>query len=333
MKIEVCESLVSSWFKHVKGCSIVQTNWSVSPCWGIDYTRFDKVCKDVHKFFLEKYSYTVFKGANIEQFIKQGEADVVGIKIKNDQTSVYAADTAFHENGLNYGAVDKTVSRVLKKFFRTAITLNAVYGNVSDEIAFISPKINRNILEPLKTAISDLQVILNKNGFKFTLALYANDSFTNNVLIPTMKITKQVSDDNELFLRSLQMAELARNNLKNNSEVSARPKDKSNYNNVPTGNIKVETRAKFEIHLRNRRYAETTVFEYPYAIEKYVLQRENLSWNAIADPIVIDKIVSSYDVGGIYEDIGKIGHNTVICALKRFKEFVFDNNLEQENDK
>lgn len=33
MKIEMGESLCASWLRHVKGCQIVQTNWSNSPTW------------------------------------------------------------------------------------------------------------------------------------------------------------------------------------------------------------------------------------------------------------------------------------------------------------
>lgn len=33
MKIEMGESLLCSYLKHVKGCQIVQTNFKVSPSW------------------------------------------------------------------------------------------------------------------------------------------------------------------------------------------------------------------------------------------------------------------------------------------------------------
>lgn len=33
MKIEVGESLLLSWLKHIKKCQIVQTNWKASSKW------------------------------------------------------------------------------------------------------------------------------------------------------------------------------------------------------------------------------------------------------------------------------------------------------------
>ena len=35
MKIEIGESIVASYFKHVRGCQIVQTNFKASPSWKI----------------------------------------------------------------------------------------------------------------------------------------------------------------------------------------------------------------------------------------------------------------------------------------------------------
>lgn len=313
MKIEVCESLIYSWFKHVKGCSIVQTNWKISPCWRLNLDQYISICQEVQNFFHNKYEYTLFKGANTGQYIKQGEIDVVGIKIQNNESYIYAADSAFHEDGLLYGSVKETVSRVLKKYFRTAITLRAVYGEVSGEIAFISPKINKNTIEPLKTTINDLQNILTKNGFKFSLTLYANESFTNEVLLPTKKIAKQVSDDNELFLRSIKLANFENNDL-NNERVPVRP-----ITNSSIGNRRLLTRTMYEEYLRNLGKAESTIHSYCWAIDNHVLERVNLNWNTLTNHI--DEIVPLFDYG-MYEQIGKIGHNTVICSIKRFREFV-----------
>ena len=35
MKIEIGESLIFSWLRHVMGCPIAQTNWKPSPTWPI----------------------------------------------------------------------------------------------------------------------------------------------------------------------------------------------------------------------------------------------------------------------------------------------------------
>lgn len=39
MKIEIGESLILSWLKHVKECQVVQTNWKASYKWELKNTR------------------------------------------------------------------------------------------------------------------------------------------------------------------------------------------------------------------------------------------------------------------------------------------------------
>ena len=36
MKIEIAESLASSYLNHIEGCRIIQTNWKASSVWKID---------------------------------------------------------------------------------------------------------------------------------------------------------------------------------------------------------------------------------------------------------------------------------------------------------
>ncbi len=47
MKIEMGESLLYSWLRHVKECQIVQTNWKVSSKW--DLKNADKILEIMEK--------------------------------------------------------------------------------------------------------------------------------------------------------------------------------------------------------------------------------------------------------------------------------------------
>lgn len=63
----------------------------------------------------------------------------------------------------------------------------------------------------------------------------------------------------------------------------------------------------------------STVQQYLNAIEK-VIQWENMdSWEQIIENI--NRLVNEYDFCGSKAELGKISHNTVISALKRFQEF------------
>ncbi|HCQ5448074.1 TPA: hypothetical protein OLX47_003726, partial [Clostridioides difficile] len=82
MKIEMGESLLYSWLRHVKECQIVQTNWKVSSKW--DLKNADKILEIMEKtkqYFEQKYGYPIYKNNSLEQLIMQAEVDVLGISI------------------------------------------------------------------------------------------------------------------------------------------------------------------------------------------------------------------------------------------------------------
>ncbi len=89
---------------------------------------------------------------------------------------------------------------------------------------------------------------------------------------------------------------------------------------------KIINKEAFEKWLIARGYKEysrkgmpSTVYQYSGAVEN-VCVWENLSWKDLSKSI--DTVVRDYDWNGRKKDKGKIGHNTVISALKRFKEFI-----------
>lgn len=119
MKIEICEQLLASWLKHIKGCQSVQTNWTVSP---LTLKTFSESDFELPNLLIDEINNheaykdaSVFKKSTFSQMLLQCEIDVVGIKINNCAIEkVYMIDSAFHENGLNYG---DDVSRIAKKTF------------------------------------------------------------------------------------------------------------------------------------------------------------------------------------------------------------------------
>lgn len=94
-----------------------------------------------------------------------------------------------------------------------------------------------------------------------------------------------------------------------------------------SNNEQLLAREMFEEYLRKEHKKESTINSYCCAINKHVLRREKLNWNTLT--YHIDRIVPLYNYDGINKEIGKIGHNTVISALKMFRKFVRYNNLGQ----
>ena len=207
MKIEIGESLLLSWLKHIKECQIVQTNWKPSKKWQFKNKEvLIELMNNSNKLFLDKYGYDLYKGnASIEQLIQQAEIDVVGISFDEDSTQIYAIDVAFHEAGLNYGSREETVTRIIKKCLRTAMCIYGYYSLKEGTIIFTSPKINQSVLNDIIPCIEDMNTVLDQIGLNYKIRVIANDEFNEKILAPVLNVLDSVADTSELFMRSLQM--------------------------------------------------------------------------------------------------------------------------------
>lgn len=206
MKIEICESLFYSWLRHIKGCQIVQTNWKPSPAW--DFKNIDaaeRLMNVVDTYFREEYEYDIFKKNTVSQLIQQAESDLVGLSFNQGKSVIYAVESAFHEDGLNYGGKDETIARIIKKFVRAGLCIYAYFGAAAGELIFCSPKINNAVMNDLSKCTEELNVIFKENGFEFNANIVSNDMFYRDVLVPVFEISKTVSDTSELFMRSIQL--------------------------------------------------------------------------------------------------------------------------------
>jgi len=210
MKIEIGESLLLSWLKHIKECQLVQTNWKASYKWELkNKETLEQLMKASIQLFSQKYGYDVYKGnRSLEQLIGQAEIDVMGINYEENQTQLYAIDVAFHEAGLNYGSKDETVTRVIKKCLRTAMCIYGYFGYSTGTIIFTSPKINPSVEQDLMKRVEDISLVLNEFGLNYKIRIIANDDFGEKILEPVLNVLGDVADTSELFMRSLQMYNL-----------------------------------------------------------------------------------------------------------------------------
>src|ERR1700733_303264 len=135
MKIEVGESLMRSWLRHIQGCQFAELNWKPSSAW--------PVCGDVQPLmnaardhFKNALGIEIFGKQTAYQVLKQGEIDVLGIRLKpvGEVVKVYSVDMAFHEGGLNYGGVAETLNRVLKKLIRSTMVIRSVFGSLPQQV-------------------------------------------------------------------------------------------------------------------------------------------------------------------------------------------------------
>ena len=142
MKIEMGESLIYSWLRHVKSCQIVQTNWKTSGHWTLTHEEdLEKIKEITGQFFNENYGYDIYKKtASLSQLLQQAECDVIGVNVQDTSNSIYAVDVAFHKAGLDYHDKKTTVQKIIEKCVRTAMCLYG-YLNVKEaNIIFASPR-------------------------------------------------------------------------------------------------------------------------------------------------------------------------------------------------
>lgn len=211
MKVEVGESLVLSWLRHIKGCQIVQSNWKASKVWPLsEKDKLQGLMENAQSFFLDKHNYNVFKkNRNVVQVLQQAEIDLVGIDYNENGSRLYAVDVAFHEGGLLYGAGRKeTTEAILRKCLRTAMCLYGYLRQTSGEVIFASPKINPSNMTDISACIDDVEVVLKDIGLDFNVQVIANERFRTEMLEPLIDRIGDIADTSELFMRSLQMCKL-----------------------------------------------------------------------------------------------------------------------------
>ncbi|TON34846.1 hypothetical protein CGH58_24435, partial [Vibrio parahaemolyticus] len=114
MKIEIAESLLRSWLRHVRGCEFAELNWKASPEWLPKSDEITELFDTAHELWPEAFGKNSY-----EQLLRQAEVDVLGLSFYDNR--LYFIDVAFHLGGLNYGDKLTTAMRVYKKLVRSAL--------------------------------------------------------------------------------------------------------------------------------------------------------------------------------------------------------------------
>lgn len=211
MKIEIGESILYSWLKHIKECQIVQLNWKASNKWELkNKEKLEELMKLSSEHFFQKYGYNLYKGTkSLNQLIGQAEIDVLGINYEHEgRSQIFAVDVAFHEAGLNYGSREETVTRVIKKLLRSAMCIYGYFDIHDGTVVFASPKITPSVERDLMNSIDDIEFVLKENHLDYEVRIIGNENFSEKILEPVLNIREEVADTSELFMRSLQLYNL-----------------------------------------------------------------------------------------------------------------------------
>ena len=205
MKIEVGESLISSYLKHVEQCKIVQSNWRVSGNWTYGKQESDVPRKYFQDIKGNAILSKIFKENSFDQLIKQSEIDVLGIN--TSENTIYAYDIAFHSLGLNYDGTIGTCERVVKKIIRSVFVLQIYFPDFQNIYSFfVTPNSNKKINELMEKYLNEITKIIGNELIK--VDFISNDEFFENIVDPVIYCTKDEHDTSELYLRSLKLNQL-----------------------------------------------------------------------------------------------------------------------------
>lgn len=199
MKIDIGESLVYSYLRHVKHCSIVQINWKPSGNWvtnpehlELSSLEFERIQR--HPAFVE-----IFK-TGFEHTIRQTEIDVLGI---DQEDTIYVANVTFHENGINFGAKTDTRNRVIKGLLRAYLAMKIYFPGKKYVFMFCSPKVMPNTEEILSGYFNILKRDFEDEQARFIYL--SNEQFRDRVMMDTLDCIQDEFDTSELFLRSFKL--------------------------------------------------------------------------------------------------------------------------------
>ncbi len=227
------------------GCPIAQANWKPSPTWPIQ--REAGLAADFEKMRQttgQRLGFEIFKGSSFQQFMRQAEVDVLGLHFTDGGLAAIAVDSAFHENGVQYGDLKETVGRILKKMIRTAFVLDGYFDLHRAEIVFATPKMHNAVHEALKGCWLELQSVLadctTLSADSVQLRIVTNGDFAEQIVQPVLDRMDQVADTSELFLRAQQLVRLC--------EVAPR-RAKAHRNPAPT-RPEGESEPKIGVHVR-----------------------------------------------------------------------------------
>jgi hypothetical protein len=232
MKIEIGESLIFSWLRHVRGCPIAQANWKPSATWPI--RRGPELATDferMREIAVQRLGFEIFKQSSFQQFMRQAEVDVLGLRFDGPGTTAIAVDSAFHEAGVSYGDRKETVGRILKKLIRTAFTLEAYFELHQADIVFATPNMRTDVQDDFQNCWPALQSVLadcdTLSASRVNLRIVANGDFAEQITQTVLDRMDQVADTSELFLRAQQLVRLCeaapRRRQIGQSSASARP--------------------------------------------------------------------------------------------------------------
>jgi hypothetical protein len=215
--MEIGESLVYSWLKHVKKCSIIQSNWKPAKNWSRRKIEDKELFISEIEAILKRGNIDINLEDKIIKNSSQTEVDVIGLNF-DDKKLCFAIESAFHEQGLHYKGKDFK-SAIIIKLIRAAFAIHEYLDVDTVDIVFVSPVIikkNRvDDLDELKVVLDELsKLFTSKFSAKiYTFDVYFEEVYQSKLISTILSEIDNISDQSESFVRALKLVRLFKENL------------------------------------------------------------------------------------------------------------------------
>lgn len=174
------------------------------------------------------------------QFVKQTEIDILGVELDNGQAkNIYIIDTAFHKAGLNYS---DTVSSVTKKIIRAVLVADIIFGtNIPVHIVFASPVCKSGPEGKIQAVKKYIEPLIEKRPTLHgatslvNVEVYLNQAFAERIYLPLRREIDKLNNDNDLFMRAMNLAKAAEENLPESEKSVPSSGKKSGYSKKRSG--------------------------------------------------------------------------------------------------
>ena len=215
MALDISESAVYSWLRHIEGYSIVHNNWKLSPLQIDEYANDEMVLQlfeSANNKWNEYYGKPLFN-SSLKQTLKQAECDAIGIKVEEGFMAVAMAEVACHTEGLMYGNNSKTADKIFAKILLDIMMSYLCFGQSNLKAYFISPVVKPSVINSINERIPAANEALTGTAFaESSIELIFNDDYKQKINDPLKELVSQKkltsAEDAEDYLRSLMIYDL-----------------------------------------------------------------------------------------------------------------------------
>jgi hypothetical protein len=178
--MQINNSVLKSWLKHIKCCHFIEESYTISKNWLVDSN------KDIEKI-LSYFEKKVSLNYKIDSLYKD-KIDIIAQNI--------------HEHSMYFIITQMDTYRdIYSKLIHSILTSLLLFNRDTSYIIVALPIVNEAMDKRIETFILDTAKYFQSAGYSFKFFIYTNDSYNKSIVAPLL-LQADKADDSEMFLKS-----------------------------------------------------------------------------------------------------------------------------------